>query len=73
MVYHLAPNGTFTISSVVVTLKERPQGAKLQVARDFNVKLSETEGNRRGEDIAAVLATNGLEDMSAQFLLCRHS
>ena len=52
-------------------LKERPQGAELLVAGDFNVKLSEPEGDRRGEDIAAALATEGLRDMLAHFLLLR--
>ena len=38
------------------------------VAGDFNVSLSEPEGDRRGEDIAAAMATEGLEDMSEHFL-----
>ena len=43
------------------------------VAGDFNVNLLETEGDRRGEDIAAAMATEGLEDMSTHFLPCRRS
>ena len=62
-----------TIESVVAALKERPWVAELLVAGEFNVKLSEPEGNRRGEEIAAALAIDGLEDMSAHFLLCRSS
>ena len=65
---YLAPNGTLKIESVVAALKERPQVAGLLVAGDFNVKLSEPEGDRRGEDIAAALATGGPEDMLAHFL-----
>ena len=38
------------------------------VAGDINAKLSETEDDRRGEDIEVALATEGLEDMSAHFL-----
>ena len=47
---YLAPDDTSTIESVVVTLKERPWGAKLLVAGYFNVKLSDLEGggNRDG-------------------------
>ena len=40
---------------------------------DFNVKLSELEANRRGEYIMAALATEGLKDMLAHFLLRRRS
>ena len=34
----------------------------------MNVNLAEPEGDRREEDIAAKMATEGLEDMSAHFL-----
>ena len=37
------------------------------------MKLSKPEGDRKGEDIAAALATEGLEDMSTHFLPCRLS
>ena len=37
------------------------------------MKLSEPEGDRRGEDIAVALATEGLEDISAHFLPLRCS
>ena len=57
LVCYLALNNTSTIESFVTALKERPRGAKLMVEGDFNVKLSELEGDRRGEDIAAALAT----------------
>ena len=43
-------------------------GAKLLVSGYFNANLAEPEGDRRGEDIAAAMATEGLEDMSAHFL-----
>ena len=70
---YLAPKDTSTVESVVDALKERPRGAELLVAGDFNVKLSETEGDRRGDDIAAALATEGLEDMLVHFLPRRNS
>ena len=41
-------------------LNERPMGAELLVAGGFNVNLAEPEGDRRGEDIAAAMATEGL-------------
>ena len=68
---YLAPDDTLTIEIVVATLKERPRGSELLVAGDFNTKLEELEGDCRGEDIAADLATEGLEYMSAHFLLKR--
>ena len=37
------------------------------------MKLSDPEGDRRGEEIVAALTTEGLEDMSAHFLPRRHS
>ena len=37
------------------------------VTGDFNVNLADLEGDRRGEDIAAAMATEVLEDMSAHF------
>ena len=48
-----------------------PRGAGLLVAGNFNVKLSEPEGNQKGDDIVAALAKEVLEDMSAHFLLHR--
>ena len=37
-----------TIDNIVAVLKERPQGAKLLVAGDFNVELADPEGDWRG-------------------------
>ena len=65
---YLAPDDTLTTESVVAALKKRLRGAKLLVTGDFNANLVEPEGDRRGEDIAEALATEGLEDMSAHFL-----
>ena len=62
---YLDPDNTLTIESVVAALKECPRGAELLVAGYFNVKLSELEGDRRVEDIAAALETEGIKDMSA--------
>ena len=61
---YLAPDDTSSIESVLAALKERPRGAELLVAGNLNVKLLEP-----GEEyIAAVLVTEGLEDMSVHFL-----
>ena len=70
---YLAPEDTLTIESTVAALKELPQGAKLLVARDLNVKLLDPEGDCRGEDTASSLAMEGPEDMLEHFLLRRKS
>ena len=62
------PNNTLTIDRVVEALKVLPKGAELLVAGDVNANLAAPEGDRRGEDIAAALATKGLEDMLVHFL-----
>ena len=64
---YLSPDVTSTIESVVAALKERPRDARLLVARDLNVNLAETEVDRREEEIAAALATVGLEKMLYHF------
>ena len=61
------------IEIVTAALRGRPQIAKLLVVVDFNSKLSESEGNRRGEDIMSALATKVLEDLLEQLLLRRRS
>ena len=68
MGYYLAPDNISTLDNAVAVLKERPRGAEILVARDFIVNLADPEGDRRGEDIAAAMATVRLEDRSAQFL-----
>ena len=73
VVCYLSPEETPTIESVVPTLKERPRGAELLVEGGFNVNLSDPKGNRRGEDIAAAMVTEVLEDVLVHFLLRRRS
>ena len=65
---YLAPDDTLTIERVVEALKERPKGVELLVGGDMTVNLAYPEVDRRGEDIAAALATEGIEDMSDHFL-----
>ena len=68
MGYYLAPDDTSTIERVIKVLKECAKGAELLVAGDMNTNLAAPVGNRKGEDIASALTTEGLEDMSAHFL-----
>ena len=39
------------------------------MAGDLNINLAAPEGNRREEDIATTIATEGIEDMDLHFLL----
>ena len=64
---YLAPDDTLTIERVDEALRERPKGEELLVAGDLNINFAEPEGDRREEDIAATLETEGLEDMAAHF------
>ena len=64
---YLAPDNTSTIKRVVEALREHPKGAELLVAGDLNINFMAPEGDQREEDIAATLATEGLEDMTAHF------
>ena len=70
---YVDPDDTSTIESVVAALKGLPRGAELLGAGGLNVNLVETEGDRRGEDIAAAMATVSLEDMLVHFLPRRRS
>ena len=54
---YLTPDYNLEIESVVSALKERPRGAELLMAGHFTVNMLETEGDRRGEYIAAAMAT----------------
>ena len=65
---YLSPNDTATMERVIEAIRSQPRGAELLVAGDFNVNLATPEGDRRAEDIATTLATEGLEDMAKHFL-----
>ena len=65
---YLAPDDTSTMDRVVKALQSQPMGAELLVTGDFNLNLATSEGGRRAEDIATMLATEGLEDMAKHFL-----
>ena len=54
---YLDPDNTSTIENVVAALKDFTRDAEMLVAGDFNVNLAEQEGDQRGEDIVAAMAT----------------
>ena len=55
--FYLTPDASLMIESIVAALREHPQVSGLLVAVYFKVDLSQTEGARREEDIAAFLMT----------------
>ena len=65
---YLAPDDTETMERVIEAIRSRPRGAERLVAGDLNVDLATPEGDRRAEDIATTLETEGLEDMARHFL-----
>ena len=65
---YLTPNDTLTIERVIEALRERPEGAELLVAGYLNINLAAPEGERKEEDIATMIALEGLEDMAPHFL-----
>ena len=65
---YLAPGDASKIEYVVTAISQRLQGAALLVVGDFNTNFSEPEGRARDEDIAAAMATAGLEYLSGNFL-----
>ena len=70
---YLIPDYASTIEFVVLAINQRPHGDALLVAGDFDANLAAQEGNRREEDIAASMATTGLEYMTTQFFPCHKS
>ena len=69
---YLAPDDTSRMDRVVEALRSRPKGAELLVAGDLNANLAAPEGDRRAEDIATTIATEGLEDIAQHFLPREH-
>ena len=47
---------------------QKPPGAELMVAGDFNVDIMSPERNKMAENIATDLATAGVEDMAQHFM-----
>ena len=70
---YLAPGDDTTIwdAEAEAAMAERPRGAELIVAGDFNVDLENTGGRGRYEEITAAVATAFLEDLAGNLLLQR--
>ena len=68
MGFYLAPEDASTIERVVEALRDQPKGLELLMAGGLNINLASPEGDRREEDIATTIATEGLEDMTPHFL-----
>ena len=56
------------METVIAAIGQKPPGADLMVAGDFNVDILAPEGNWRAENIATDLATAGVEDMAQHFM-----
>ena len=69
---YLAPGDGATIRDVEVALSEWPRETDMIVAGDLNVDLERPGGRGRDEEITAVVATAGLEDLLEHFLPRRH-
>ena len=52
---------------ISTALSHFPGGVDSILVGDINVVLSQTEGRYSDKDIAAIFASEGLEDMAAQF------
>ena len=65
---YVAPEDEVTMETVVAAKGQKPPGAELMVAGDFNVDILAPEGNRRAENIATDLETAGVEDMAQHFM-----
>ena len=65
---YVAPEDKVTMETVVAATGQKPPGAELMVAGDFNVDILAPEGNRRAEKIATDLATAGVEDIAQHFM-----
>ena len=65
---YLAPGYRATIRDVKTAINKQSRGTELIVAGYINVDLEKTGGRFRYKDIAAVVVTAGLEDLSGYFL-----
>ena len=64
---YVAPEDKVTMETVIAEIGQKPPGADLMVAGDFNVDILAPE-RRRAENIATDLATEGVEDMAQHFM-----
>ena len=68
---YLVPGDGTTIRDVEAALVEKPRGAEMIVAGDLNMELGKTCSRGRDKEITAVVATEGLEDMSGHHFFPR--
>ena len=61
------------IKRIVADISQRPCGASLLVAWDFNTDLTDPEGKSRGEEILLAIVNAGLDNISVPFLPCHKS
>ena len=64
---YIATDYVSTIETVVAAIGQRPRGADLLVADNFNANLVSPDGNARDEEIVAAISTAGLEYMTTNF------
>ena len=60
---YIVPNDAATIERAVTSISQCPRRAALMVAGDFSTDLATLEEINHGEEIAASVATSGLEDI----------
>ena len=65
---YLATSDASTLETVVAAIGHRPRGTELRVAINFNTYLELMDGKECDAAITAVIATEGLEDMTEHFL-----
>ena len=65
---YIAPRESSTLENVVAAIGHRPIGVDLPIAGNFNADLESPDGNKHDKTIASVMATEGLEYMTAHFL-----
>ena len=66
--WYIYPDNASNIERVIVDIRKCTHRAALLVDGNSNIDLAVPEGNCFREEIAVVIATAGLEDMSAHFL-----
>ena len=64
---YLAPDKNLTIEDVIAAIIQRPRRGALLVVGDLNTNLTAPEGRARDEEIAAAMATAGIEDINGHF------
>ena len=64
---YLAPYDAFTVADVITEISQRPRVAALLVVGDLNTDLAAPEGRAWDQEIAAAMATSGLEGFSGHF------